>query len=315
MGEAVRRGWHCIWLTSPKALEHPASRQLIAELGSSLTVEVADFPMLGKVSGKFGNATVYEIRHYLALCRSLRRLARAHRLDAVYLAWLDHCPRMFGLFGLPVAGLNYSGMHMHVSLHENDGAAGSRFARFSRSLTRRMYTRPSLRGVAVIIEPFAEYAKATSFPGGEKITYVPDIACFQPQAGRLAARQTLSLRDDDVLVLAYGALTGRKGVSALIKACQEVAEPQRLVVLLAGRQEPEVRTQISSTREALLKKGVRLIEWNRFLDDSAESLAFAAADFQCLKKKARNAGAAPFSSARWNSKNGSQHAARSQGLK
>ncbi|MEI6075623.1 MAG: glycosyltransferase family 4 protein [Verrucomicrobiota bacterium] len=278
IGEAVRRGWRCLWLTSPAAMEHPASRQLIAEMGDALKLEVAAFPQLGKVSGKFGQATIYEIRHYWALCRSLRRLARVHRVDTVYLAWLDHCPRMFGLFGLPDVGLNYSGMHMHVSLHENNGAAGSRFARLTRSLTRRMYTRPNLRGVAVIIEQFAEYAKAMNLPGLEKITYVPDIAFIPPQAGRHTARSTLNLRDEDVLVLSYGALTGRKGIPALMQACQQVAEPQRLVILLAGRQEPGVTAHIFRERDELLKKGVRLIEWNRFLDDSAEALSFAAAD-------------------------------------
>jgi glycosyltransferase involved in cell wall biosynthesis len=81
-----------------------------------------------------------------------------------------------------------------------------------------------------------------------------------------------------VVVLAYGALSSRKGIEALLRACERLEQPQRFVVLLAGRQDPNVTHQIARRRATLVNRGIRLLEWNRFLDDKSEAVAFAAAD-------------------------------------
>ncbi|MBL9138407.1 MAG: glycosyltransferase family 4 protein [Verrucomicrobiales bacterium] len=280
---AVARGRRCLWLTSAGALEHPASRQLLGDLGGDLEIQVGPFPAHPANVSRAGAWPWYEVRHFAALRGGLRSLPAEWDAAPVYLAWLDHCPRVLGALGMPSPRFPYCGLHMHVSLHERANAAPTvksvvRARGWSDRLVRRMYASGGLQRIAVLIRPFAEFVRRTTMPGWERVVYVPDLAQVSVRMDRTQARARLGVSDRDCVILSYGALSLRKGVGELLRSLEGVSEPGSWVVHLAGSQDAETRALIADRSDDHRRRGLRIIEWNRFLNDEEESVAFAAAD-------------------------------------
>lgn len=70
----------------------------------------------------------------------------------------------------------------------------------------------------------------------------------------------------------------RKGIDALLNAIQRVDFPQEICLLLAGKQDDDVRCLLASEDVRVLREAGRLREIDAFLDDEDEYRVFRAAD-------------------------------------
>lgn len=196
--------------------------------------------------------------------------------------WLNYCDRACGILGLPKVNIPISALHMHVSIHEPLAANATWMQRASRAVTRRaiasLYAQPRLTSVAVILQSFVEFARSTNMPGWQKLTYVPDLGSLEAGLPRNGSRAFYSLSQDQVVVLAFGALTKRKGIGVLLDAVSSLGENSNVVVLLAGKQDHETRTQVEKFRRLAHGKRIRIVVQDEFVKSADERRLFSAAD-------------------------------------
>jgi glycosyltransferase involved in cell wall biosynthesis len=155
---------------------------------------------------------------------------------------------------------------------------GTRHDALYARLFERLLRIPTLRALATIDETLPPYVRQQRITGWDKVHHVPDVARLNGRADRAAARASLGIAPDNVVVLAYGALEPRKGIAELIAAAASPVCSTRVVVLLAGRQDAFVRDLLTGTDAQQLRAARRLVEVSGFLGDQQELDVFSAAD-------------------------------------
>jgi hypothetical protein len=144
-------------------------------------------------------------------------------------------------------------------------------------LFRRLLGQKNVRRILTIDELLPRFVKEAGWPNPEKVLFVPDPAHAAPPADRESALRRLSLEDGVPTVLAYGALTLRKGIGDLIAAASAPGgEAYRL--LFVGKQHPETKELMEGPLAQTLRQSGRLVEIDRYVDEADEADAFAVAD-------------------------------------
>ena len=93
-----------------------------------------------------------------------------------------------------------------------------------------------------------------------------------------SAREAFGIPLDAKVVLAYGALSERKGIGMLIECASNAECPSNLFVLMAGKQAPEITAILAGQASSALKKQNRLKIIDDYISDSEEACLLAAAD-------------------------------------
>jgi glycosyltransferase involved in cell wall biosynthesis len=225
------------------------------------------------------------ILHSWSLGRVYRKVYRAvasHApVDFVIVPYLDDC-----LLGLAAPREAFSGtpwlaITMRTMFHYRDMgviAPAQSFAGIRRRLAYRILRQHSTSAVLTIDPTLAEFAAGQSDPLLRKIRYVPDPATRHEQLpSKSQARQRLGIADNARVVLLYGAVSERKGVSLLVQAAAAPACSDRIHVLIAGKYWGMDALQDSDAwRQLQAQRRVHAI--NGFVDDEQERLILAAAD-------------------------------------
>ncbi|HEY5227062.1 MAG TPA: glycosyltransferase family 4 protein, partial [Opitutaceae bacterium] len=111
-----------------------------------------------------------------------------------------------------------------------------------------------------------------------KLSYVPDAGSLGMRPPRDECRAHYSLEPRDIAVLCFGALTRRKGVRLLLDAAKAYNGTGRIVVILAGTQDPETRNQVSEFVSQAESGRPRVIVRDEFVDTDEEHRLFSACD-------------------------------------
>ena len=278
----IGEGWTICWLTSHHAIRTATAIGLIHRFGAALEVRPYSFLRIPNSGGRPMSWIRYQTHHRRILNLAVPELVNEAPTACVFLPWLDYCDRSCGMFGLPEIGVPMAALHMHVSIHEPVGPNPSFMRRLSRSITTRslarLYTQKNLKRIAVIMETFASFARSTGLPGSEKIVYIPDAGSLGDTPPRQASRERYSLAEGEVAILCFGALTRRKGVDLLLAASRAFSGSASIVVILAGKQEPEVRAMVARFQLGNKVSSMRLLVRDTFVDASEERSLFAASD-------------------------------------
>ena len=274
-------GWRVSWLTTRRAVNSEAADAIIRQAEDKLEVHTCDLPRIPSSGERPLSWLRYQLRHRRRLNQEIPRLASSGPIDCIYMPWLNYCDRACGILGLPPVDIPISGLHMHMSLHEPVQAKAP-LAWISRAITRRatgqLYAQRGLRTVAVLVEAFVEFARRTRIPGWQKLTYVPDIGHLDQIPPRAGSRAHFSLTEGQTAVLVFGSLTRRKGVDILLRAAGALGGEADLAVLLAGRQDAEVRAQVAAFERDPGARKVRIIAQDAFVNAEDERRLFSAAD-------------------------------------
>lgn len=281
-GKAIAEGWRILWLTSPHAARSAIAAQLVRHFGENLEVFVYDIDQIPDSGGQPWKWLKYQLQHRRMLKKCIREVVNNRVIDCIFMPWLNYCDRVCGLLGFPTGDIPICGLHMHVAIHEQQSSRTSLLFRVKHALTKRMfeklYSRVSLKGVAVIIESYVKYAQASRMKGANKLTYIPDVGTLSELPPRDESRKHYSIGNDDIVILVFGAISKRKGVGTLLQAAAATKKDGTLVIILAGKQDVDVETEIESFRRSVEKNATRLISQNTFVNSDDEARLFSAAD-------------------------------------
>jgi glycosyltransferase involved in cell wall biosynthesis len=111
-----------------------------------------------------------------------------------------------------------------------------------------------------------------------KLAHVPEMSSVRIRSSFDCARKALGIAPDRFVVLAYGALSIRKGIAELLAAAAHPGFPANATVLLAGAPSEELAPLMKSPAVEGLRRAGRLKELPWFLDAAMEYNAFRAAD-------------------------------------
>jgi len=112
-----------------------------------------------------------------------------------------------------------------------------------------------------------------------KLSHIPDPAdLLGPHDARLPPELSVLVGQGRTILLIYGYIDGRKGLDTLLPAALDPSVPQDLHIVVAGRQNPDVRPALASSAAASLRRTNRLTEIDREISDAEEAALFRFAD-------------------------------------
>lgn len=288
--EALSRGHRVNLVTLSSCLDHPLYLVMQRECGGRIRTTV--FPHSEHLNSEAwleGQGTVGLVRrefiYYRLFSTYFRGLCNEERSDLIFVPYLDYCAHAVGLLGSPFGSAPWGGIVLRPSFHfayvSVEGPV-SKLHPFKKRLFFRMLGNKRLRRLFTIDETLVRYVDQNKPSLSGKLRFVPDPVQINGTQSRAQARQRLGISNDAVVLLVYGALSLRKGVDALLSAAQQSDFPSEVVILLAGRQDKEVRHLLASPQGAALRESGRLHELDRFLSDEEEYAVFGAADMVWL---------------------------------
>lgn len=277
--EMANRNWSIDLVTTERALSHPAYKIVEEESGGKYAVQT----MPDKETAASAN-DLQRVRDQFARWKNYRSGFEnlKEQPDAIYLVNLDQMDLALAKNGAPFGKTPFAGMM--IGRHFHCPAMGIKMASFKfrdkamGPVFQRLLKIPALKKIAVLDEALQKYVEKERWKGWEKVAYVPDVASLAKTGRQLSLRSELKVPDSAFVILAYGALSERKGVVELIEGLADPHCPAEAIALFAGRQDDFTKEFLQQgTAKALREKG-RLFELNAFLDEAQEEAAFSAAD-------------------------------------
>ncbi len=279
--EMIRRGWKVHLVTTERATKHPAYKMVEDEFGGQYTLHL--MPDAGTETGasdlqrfkdQFRRLEAYRTAH--------QQLMTKHAIDAVYMVNLDQADLPMALKGSPFGKTPFCGMligrHFHAAKMGVKMEAEKLRDKIFGPVFSKMIRIPSLKRALILDPTLVNFAHQSKLRGHEKVQYVPDVSSLAVRPHAKPPRELLGLPSDAFVVLAYGALSLRKGVTELVAALAHPDCPPNAVVLFAGRQDTEAKAVLAGPEATQLREDGRLFELVKFLDDEDESMVFQACD-------------------------------------
>jgi len=274
-------------LAGPRSLlEH---KELIAFQGKFLPQEVfideATAAALA-VSSWVGLARKQTIYRSL-YARAVRQAKLRGALDLVILPAADDALDAWAILGTGFKATPWVGISMRPAFHlarMKGVVAPSRRDDWVRGkLYRKVLRDRSLHKLLTFDPTMMDFA-LSSFSQGERdrLAYLPDPSLEYDLPARGASRAELGIPEQAHLVLLYGSLTARKGVSQLIGAASAPHCPISIHILLAGLQSVEVKQCLQQTEAMALTVSGRLHVLEQYLDDRLERTMLSATDSMWL---------------------------------
>lgn len=223
---------------------------------------------------------------YAAFRDCYQSVATRSKIDMVFVPYGDYCLYTASILGSPFDGCRWACIVMRVGHHlAGIGACpppnwGQSIAQASKKLLFDRLLRQSEFASAISIdETLAEHYRRLGSAAAHKVVWAPDPADLELREDKGTARARLGIDSKRFVVLAYGSLTARKGVDALIEAVSRDSVPARVSVLMVGRLDEEVRRYLgSSPHVAALAAAGRLTTAEGYATSEAEDRAFSACD-------------------------------------
>jgi hypothetical protein len=231
------------------------------------------------VSGLFRKHLAFRTLYINALHEAQKR----GTVDLIVIPYVDHTLYTWATLGTGFGDTPWTGISMLPMFHLpriKGMIVPKRSAdRIREKLYRRLLHDRNLKMLFTIDPEMIEFA-STHFSAEERsrLTYLPDPSVQYELLPRVSSRAELGIPEDAYLVVLYGALHPRKGIEPLICGANAAGCPSKVHVLLAGRQDNEVR-QILESRDANdLETTGRLHVFDKYIDDHVEKLILSSAD-------------------------------------
>jgi hypothetical protein len=219
--------------------------------------------------------------------RAVRQAKLGGAVDLVILPAADDALDAWAVLGTGFAATPWVGISMRPAFHlasMKDVVAPSRRDDWVRNkLYRKVLRDRSLHKLLTFDPTMVDFASSSfSHQERNRLVYLPDPSLEYDLPARGASRAELGIPDEAHLVLLYGSLTARKGVSQLIRAAIAPQCPTSIHILLAGLQNVEVKQFLQQREAKALSISGRLHILERYLDDRLERTVLSAADSMWL---------------------------------
>ena len=276
--EAVSQGYNVRLATSAGFLEHPFYFTLQRECKDS--VRLVALPGNNEsrpVEGLGG----YRMHYYKMFAECYGQLLQHERPDYVFIPYLDYCVHAAGLLGSPFGAARWGGIIINPIFHLNEmgiRVPRSRWQWIKKKLFFRLLRDKALRRVFTLDRLLVRYMHENKPGLAKSLCFIPEPVELRGSQSRDSARRALGIPGDATVVLVYGALDGSKGLDALLRSLQADGVREEVSVLVAGRQDPDIRVLLASSQAKALRDAGRIHERNDFLYDEGEQEVFSASD-------------------------------------
>jgi len=218
-----------------------------------------------------------EFSFYLFFRHAFRVIAARHRIDMVFLPYIDYCLYMFGLLGSPFGRVPFEGIAMRPSFHFAQvgvEAPASKVSGVKRWLFERVLKLPSLNKIMVLDPTMNIIYDQNKYP----LVYLPDPSSFDTPIDMNSAKHALGVDPGSFAILVYGSIDGRKGLDCLLDLLSTTEAFGPITVLLVGKQSEAVRAMIGQKSEGNSNRSWQIVSIDRRVADAEEAGAFSAAD-------------------------------------
>lgn len=214
--------------------------------------------------------------------RVYRSACERAEVGEVFIPYFDYLMHAIALRGSPFDGVPVSGVAMRVNFHFAEAgvlAPPQRMSGVKKGLFKRFLSQSSLKHLYCIDPSLKVYAQQKlSAELVRKVAYLPDPV-DPPVRGACpeTARAAMGLPEAGKILLVYGSIEPRKGLSWLLQGLGQGGLDEWTVVV-AGAQVDASTEMLRQEQAQSMAKAGRLILINRRISDEEEQQLFAASD-------------------------------------
>jgi hypothetical protein len=221
------------------------------------------------------------LRSWRFFARAHRMASAKHRIDFVFVPYLDNSLVAISLFGSPFRDTPFSGISMAQRFHFAEmgvNGAARRGSSLRKLLFLNLLSTRGLKKLFVIDDTLEAFVAKRRPDRKQRIEYLPDPSALALPLPKAEARAALGVRADGPLIIVYGALDQRKGIATLLSWLAGGGRASGAGVLLAGAVRDEIRPVLEGDSAQLLEAQRRLWSLPRYIEPREEALVFSAAD-------------------------------------
>jgi hypothetical protein len=273
---ALSKKIEVILLTSSKSKDH-LSLKILKKINPEIKLEF--FPYSSPRKYNSFNLLLHQIKLYFTIKKAFSKIYFNYKINKVFIHSLDHFDKALAIFGDPFKGVPFFGMYVNPKFHLSFfklGYAG-RFRFISSYLFKRLLNIDNFFKILVNDHFFLKYLKKFCFRNIKKVQFFYHPVEFFKNYLKKFSYKKLALPKDSIPILVYGYLRRSKGIIELLQAISDKRTCQKVIVLLAGDQDPEIRKILRQKFYHYLVKKKKLFIFNSFQDIRRESILFSAA--------------------------------------
>lgn len=271
---------HSLTIALPRAVNNSATLKANLEKSSAIqwveyepSFDLGGSGVLGLFKREYGMRRVFG--------QVFRRVHSITPVDYVFLPYMDYFLYVVGLMGSPFGVARFGGICMRPAFHYQDCgviAPSSKLDVVKKWLFLRLLCSQYLAKLFVIDELLAGYIQLHFPQAAKRLAYLADPADEAIEVNVAQVRALFNAPTGSKVILVYGAIDERKGVSLLLDTLEAERALSEWCVWLVGKQSLEIREWLSSSRWAKLKQQDRVQIRDEFVSDEMEQQVFASCD-------------------------------------
>ena len=276
--EIRRRKWRAILATTRQTLSDLRFKEICAEADDIRICEltISDSPIFA--SHRYVKMVHREWTFWRAFQKAVARVAAVEEIGAIILPYLEYCFYAIAFFGAPFSDIPWCAISMRLTaIGRNSGGltGGSKKWRFA----KRILGSKNLKAFFVINPSVVQFPPSWLTAREQLLLcYLPDPAELALPNVRNVLRQKFRISETAVVILVYGYIDERKGITSLLEAVAQASNLDDVVVFIAGIQSKSFGNTLKSGRfEKLIVNG-KLMVLNQVLNDELQGQVFAVSD-------------------------------------
>lgn len=267
-------------VTTVQALGHESTMGVVGAGAFDSIDTVAPSSISAGLRYRFYGPAERQHRDMMALARFVKARGGISRFRLIFFPFLDSAgiiPLALGHYPFGEISFGGSVLRPHYHLKSAGVPARRRLKDFpERFIYNKLLRTRNLKALFSIDPYFVRYC------GDPRVFYTPDPARLHGAAQAGALRSRMGIPSDAVIVLVYGSIDARKGVSQLLRAAAGLGDQSKIVVLLAGRQNPQLAASLPKPELEYLRRRNAIFEMNQYIMPEVEHELFLDADIVWL---------------------------------
>ena len=238
---------------------------------------------LGKMHRPSENSNIFSLIYHELKVRSyykmiFEKVSNSYHIDHVFLPYIDDFTYSLSLFQNPFGKTTYSGISMRQQFHFEKNF-NSKFSKLILAIKKHLFIRllkkKSLNNIFIIDPKLKEYIDFSYKYISYKVKYFADPVTDLYITPKIQSRKTLSIPNENLVILVFGYLDQRKGINFLVNWANENNKISPLTILLIGTQSAEVKKYLNSLN---LSSQLQIIIKDDFISKNLENIYFSASD-------------------------------------
>lgn len=277
----VDSGYKVIFIT----LESSFKSSIFKDVFEKPLTQIEIIPINAKIvysKNSFLNK-LYKTRAYL---KEIKKILNAFpECEFLFLPFLNHFGHYLVLSFDAIGGLPYGGILLHNFFHMKTDSTIKNVIKenLKKFVLLSLLKREKCKFIGITDPTLLDYLKKKRIKNKSKLYLLNEPGIIDSQVDksnmdiRKNFRSSMGINDNDLVILVYGVISGRKGIANLINALVE-KNIENVKILIAGIIEPDVKGFLNSEKLNAFIKENKIIILDKYLSRNEESKLFSAAD-------------------------------------